>query len=311
MSPRDADPGRRSALRLLLAPLALPLLGASPLHPRSDDPLLLRRIPGTAEVLPAVGLGSWITFNVGDDPAGRARSTAVIRAFLDSGGRLIDSSPMYGSAQEVIGDALLEIEKPRFFSADKVWTSRGSRGGEQMERSRRLWHVRRFDLLQVHNLLAWEEHLPTLLAMKKEGRVRYVGITTSHGRRHGELEAIMRRQPIDFIQVTYNPVDREVEQRLLPLALDRGIAVIVNRPFQQGALTERLSRSPLPAVAREIGCRTWAQLVLKFILSHPAVTCVIPATTVPAHARENDDAARGAMPEESLRRRIVAEIERI
>jgi len=163
----------------------------------------------------------------------------------------------------------------------------------------------------VHNLLDWEEHLPRLYGMKKAGRLRYVGATTSHGRRHDDLEAIMRREPLDFVQLTYNPIDREVEERLLPLARARRMAVIVNRPFQQGALTERLQRHPLPAWARDIDCRTWAQVILKFIVSHPAVTCAIPATSVPAHAQENVDASRGRMPDEAMRKRIVQTIERL
>jgi diketogulonate reductase-like aldo/keto reductase len=268
-----------------------------------------RAIPSSGERIPAVGLGSWITFNVGDDPASRDQCAEVVRAFLDHGGRLIDSSPMYGSSQSVIGYALAKLGRPKVFAADKVWTSSG--GAAQVEQSRRLWGVPRFDLLQVHNLLAWEEHLPMLFAAKREGRLRYVGVTTSHGRRHGDLEAIMRSQRLDFVQLTYNPVDRDVESRLLPLARERGIAVIVNRPFQQGALTRELQPYPLPAFARDLGCRTWAQLILKFIVSHPSVTCAIPATSVVAHARENLDASRGAMPDAAMRRRIVQEIDRL
>ncbi|HEX7421292.1 MAG TPA: aldo/keto reductase [Thermoanaerobaculia bacterium] len=188
-------------------------------------------MPSTDELLPAIGLGSWITFNVGDD------------------------------------------------------------------------------LLQVHNLLDWEQHLPTLFAMKRAGHLRYVGVTTSHGRRHAELEAIMRRERLDFIQVTYNPIDRDVEQRILPLARDRGMAVIINRPFQEGALIRRLEGRVLPAWSREVGAVSWAQLILKFILSHPSVTCAIPATTVIAHARENVNAARGPLPNEEMRKRIVQQIE--
>lgn len=316
---KDADESRRRLLRLLSAAGAASLVGldAFATPGRSTPPVkatvspLLRRIPSTGETIPAIGLGSWITFNIGNDPAARQRSTEVIRTFFETGGTLIDSSPMYGSAQSVIGEALAALRPARVFSADKVWIGSGARGPEQIEESRRLWRIRRFDLLQVHNLLSWEDHLPTLFTMKKDGRLRYVGVTTSHGRRHGDLEAIMKAQPLDFVQVTYNPLDREVEQRILPLAADRGIAVIVNRPFQQGALVERLARHPLPAWAREIDARSWAQIVLKFIVSHPAVTCAIPATSVPAHARENVDAARGRMPDTAMRGRIVQAIESI
>ena len=179
-----------------------------------------------------------------------------------------------------------------------MWTSSG--GAAQIEASRRLWQVPRFDLLQVHNLLAWQEQLPLLLSMKAAGQLRYVGITTSEGRRHREIEQVMRSHRIDFVQLTYNPLDREAEQRLLPLARERGIAVLANRPFRQ----------PLPAWAREIECVSWAQLVLKFIVSHPAVTCAIPATSNVAHVRENMAAAGGPMPDEAMRQRIAQHIEK-
>lgn len=229
-----ADRDRRHFLQSLAALGATSLL--HPLDSFAASAVLMKKIPSTGERLPAVGLGSWITFNVGDDRAARNRCARVIGAFFESGGTLIDSSPMYGSSQAVIGDALGRLRNDRPFAADKVWISSGRRGAAQVEESRRLWGVERFDLLQVHNLLSWEEHLPTLFAMKKEGRLRYVGVTTSHGRRHGDLEAIMRSEPLDFVQLTYNPVDRDVEERLLPVAQDRGIAVIANRPFQTGAL---------------------------------------------------------------------------
>jgi diketogulonate reductase-like aldo/keto reductase len=233
-----------------------------------------------------------------------------MRAFFAAGGRLIDSSPMYGSAQGVIGEGLHKLGLPRqLFSADKVWTS--SDGAQQVEASRQLWRVPRFDLLQVHNLLAWERQLPLLQAMKAEGRLRYVGLTTSEGRRHGDMDRIMREHRIDFIQLTYNPLDREAEQRLLPLARERGIAVLVNRPFRQGALLRGLRGQPLPAWAAEIECVSWAQLALKFIVSHPGVTCAIPATRQVAHVRENMAAARGPMPDDALRHRIARHIEQL
>lgn len=270
---------------------------------------LARRIPSSGELLPAVGLGSWITFNVGNDPVARDACAEVMRAFFAEGGRLIDSSPMYGSSQPAIGHGLARLGRPSgLFAAEKVWVSGAGRGPAQIEASRRYWGVARFDLLQVHNLMSWEEHLPALLRMKAEGAVRYVGITTSEGRRHGEIERLMRDQPIDFVQATYNPVDRELEARILPLARERGIGVIVNRPFQEGALTRRLARRPLPGFAGELACTSWAQLVLKFIVAHPAVTCAIPATSRVDHMRENMAAARGPLPDETLRRRIAAEI---
>ena len=208
-----------------------------------------------------------------------------------------------------MGEGLAALDaRQRVFSADKVWTS--SDGAAQVEQSRALWQVPRFDLLQVHNLLAWEEQLPLLQAMKESGRLRYVGITTSEGRRHREFEAVMRSQRLDFVQLSYNILDRQAEQRLLPLAQERGIAVIANRPFRQGALLQALQRHPLPPwAASELGCDGWAQFVLKFIVSHPAVTCAIPATRSVAHVRQNMAAARGPLPDPALRRRMAAVVE--
>lgn len=292
--------------RLLGALAAAPLLGPAAARAQPARPLT-RAIPASGEAIPLVGLGSWITFNVGNDPAAREASAGVMRAFFAAGGRLIDSSPMYGSAQEVIGDGLAKLGRPAgLFAADKVWIGDGAAGRAQIETSRRLWGIPRFDLMQVHNLLAWESHLPTLFAMKAAGQLRYVGITTSHGRRHGDLERIMASQPIDFVQITYNLVDRAAEQRLLPLAQERGIAVLANRPFQQGALLDRLARRPLPAWAADIDCTSWAQFALKFVIAHPAITCAIPATTRIDHVRENLAAASGPLPDAALRARMAA-----
>ena len=296
---------RRDLLTVLPA-----LAGAMPARPADAARPLLRRIPASGEEIPAVGLGSWITFNVGNDPPARARCGQVMRQFFAAGGRLIDSSPMYGSSQGVIGEGLqhLGLAAP-VFAADKVWTA--SNGAAQIEASRRLWRVPRFDLLQVHNLLAWEEQLPLLQRMKAQGLVRYVGITTSEGRRHRELEQIMRSQRIDFVQLTYNLLDREVEQRLLPLAQERGIAVLANRPFREGDLLRQLQRHPLPPWAREAGAASWAQFALKFIISHPAVTCAIPATSRVDHVEENMAAAAVPLPDPALRRRMAAHAERL
>jgi diketogulonate reductase-like aldo/keto reductase len=293
---------RRRAAVALLAGAALPL--------RAQPAPATRAIPSSGERIPAVGLGSWITFNVGRDRALRDNCIAVMKAFFDDGGRLVDSSPMYGSSQDVIGEGLARLARAgTVFSAEKVWTGSGSGGAAQIEATRRLWGLPRFDLLQVHNLLAWREHLATLQAMKAARQLRYVGITTSHGRRHGELEAILQTEKLDFVQLSYSPVDREVEQRLLPLAQARGVAVIVNRAFQEGALLRALQRHPVPAWAAEIDCAAWAPLVLKFVLSHPAVTCVIPATTKVAHVRQNLAAASGRLPDARMRERIAAHIQ--
>ena len=307
---RETALSRRTVLRALAASAAAAAL--RPFDALAQTGSITRPIPSTGERLPVVGLGSWITFNVGDDPELRDGCAAVMRAYFAAGGRLIDSSPMYGSSQAVIGAGLRKLGAPSsLFSADKVWISSGSRGPGQIEESRANWAVPRFDLLQVHNLLAWEDHLPTLLAMKQASRLRYVGITTSEGRRHAEMEKIMASQPIDFVQLTYNVVDREAEARLLPLARERGIAVIANRPFREGALIRAVQRHPLPAWSAECGAANWAELLLKFIVAHPAVTCVIPATSQVAHVKENMGAAAGPLPDVALRRRMVTHVENL
>jgi len=296
--------------RQLIGSLAIASLNALvPQFVRAQDAPLTKKIPSSGEALPMVGLGSWITFNVGDDPVARDSSAEVMQAFFDAGGRMIDSSPMYGSAQEVIGYCLRKTgNAANVFATDKVWIANGDEGPDQIERSRALWGVDRFDLLQVHNLMAWEAHLDTLNAMKDDGKLRYVGITTSHGRRHEELESIMRKHDLDFVQLTYNIADREVEDRLLPLAQERGIAVIANRPFRRKELIYRFEEEKLPEWADEIGAASWAQFLLKFVISHPAITCAIPATTRVDHVRENLETARAALPDEKMRQRMVAYI---
>lgn len=267
--------------------------------------VLTRRVASTGERMPLVGLGSWITFNVGHDQKLRDESAAVIGAFLEGGGRMIDSSPMYGSSQATIGYALKKLGQTKtVFSADKVWTSRND-GAAQIAETKARWGVERFDLLQVHNLLNWETHLETLRTMKADGRLRTIGITTSHGGRHKLLEQIMTRETIDFVQVTYNILDREVEQRILPLARERGISVIVNRPYRRGGLFDQFGGKPLPAWVGETGARSWAQFLLKYAISHPAVTCAIPATTRVDHVRENLAAATGELPDARLRERMA------
>jgi diketogulonate reductase-like aldo/keto reductase len=284
----------------------VPALGVARAKP------LTKPIPSSGEALPMVGLGSWITFNVGNDPVARDSSAQVMRAFFDAGGRMIDSSPMYGSAQDVIGYCLKKTgNTANVFATDKVWIADGKDGPKQIAQSRERWGVDRFDLIQVHNLVAWEVHLNTLHAMKDEGKLLYVGITTSHGRRHEELERIMREHELDFVQLTYNVADREVEDRLLPLAHEKGIAVIANRPFRRKALIQRFEGKKLPAWADEIGATSWAQFLLKFIISHPAVTCAIPATTRVDHVRENLDSAREPLPDAKMRRRMVAYIHEV
>lgn len=307
--------GRRTFLTSLAALGAVGAAGSGHgrvAHAALDGPMLTRAHPTTGETLPVIGMGSWITFNVGADQAMRAQRVEVLRTFFDHGGAVIDSSPMYGSSEEVIGYCLKHLPNTHsLFSATKVWTWLQMLGEGQMNESRALWGVRTFDLMQVHNLLNWEDHLETLRADKAAGRIRHIGITTSHGRRHDEFEAVMRSQPLDFVQFTYNILDREAEQRLLPLAAERRLGVVVNRPFRQGALFPRLERHPLPDWAAEIDCANWAQFLLKFIVSHPAVTCVIPATSRVDHMLENMGALYGRLPDAELRARMVRYVEEL
>lgn len=257
--------------------------------------LLTRPIPATGERVPAVGLGTWLTFDhpISDVDA-MARSRAVLERFRADGGTLIDSSPMYGHAEAVLGE-LLPRPWPALFAASKVWTPLASYGPTQLRRSLALWKLPRFELLQVHNLLNWRGHLKTLRAWKEEGRTRLVGITTSHGRGHDEAAAILKAEKLDVLQITWNPHDTSADA-VMRLAADRGVAVIVNRPFDGGAVLERLARRPLPGLAAELGCTSRAALVLKWNLAHPAVTCAIPATTQAAHCAENLAALRGPQP---------------
>lgn len=299
---------RREFLRAsaLAATAALPLrpLRAATAAPRD---LLRKTIPSSGEKIPVVGMGTWRTFNVGDDPGARARCVEILRTFFNRGGGMIDSSPMYGSSEEVVGHCLAALGAPDgLFSATKVWTPLFASGKRQVENSFLLWGAERFDLFQVHNLVDWEEHLETLNALKDEGRIRHVGVTTSHGRRHEELENLLKTQALDFVQLTYNLRHREAEERLLPLARDRGVAVIANRPYDRGALPDSLKNRPVPEWAVEAGMTNWPQFLLKFAVSHPAVTCAIPATSQIPHMRENMDAGRGALPDIRMRNRMAS-----
>ncbi|MFP4487415.1 MAG: aldo/keto reductase [Campylobacterales bacterium] len=278
----------------------------------SKSSLLMKKIPSSGEYIPSVGMGTWITFNVGSAQRLRDERLEVLDMFFKMGGGMIDSSPMYGSSEEVLGYCLRKLGYPKsLFSATKVWTSNEGRGDSQITESMDLWGVDVFDLVQVHNLLSWEAHLETLQELKKKGTIRYTGITTSHGSRHRELEKIMKTEDIDFVQFTYNVVQREAEKRLLPLAKERGIAVIINRPFEGGELFNYYEKHPLPSWASEYDINNWAQFFLKFIISHPSVTCAIPATTQVQHMKENMGAMRGVMPDEPTRQKMASYIKEI
>ena len=263
-----------------------------------------RAIPSSGEALPVIGCGTWIGFDVrDDDAAGSKELGAVVDALFAAGGRVLDSSPMYGRSEAVTG-RLLAASPREAFVATKVWTRGRTAGLEQMNASLRLLgHV---DLMQVHNLLDWRTHLPTLRQWKADGRIRYVGVTHYTSGAYRELEAILRAEPLDFVQVDYALDDRDAEARILPLAADRGVAVLVNRPFGGGGLLKRLATKPLPAWAAELGANTWSQVLLKFVLSHPAVTCAIPGTGNARHMAENAAAGSGPVPDRALWLRLDA-----
>ena len=251
-------------------------------------------------------MGTWQTFNVGNNPRLRDARCQVLGKFFEAGGTMVDSSPMYGSAEAVMGHCAASTGTPdNYFPITKVWTDSPDEGRQQIADSFSLWRVDQFALFQVHNLVGWQSHLPLLRELREAGKIRYIGITTSHGRRHRELLALMKNEPIDFVQLTYNLADREAEKELLPLAMERGIAVIANRPFRRGTLIDALARNPLPHWAAEIGCSNLAQFLLKFIVSHPAITCAIPATSREYHMVENMGAMLAPLPDKKLRNQMV------
>jgi len=273
----------------------------------------MKAIPASSEKLPSVGMGTWLTFNVAPYTDARKQRVEVLRAFFEAGGTLVDSSPMYGLAEAALGYCREQLDgAPQLFAATKVWIPTRIAGVGQMNLSLKLWGLTRFDLMQVHNMVDWETHLPTLKEWKQQGRLRYLGITTSHGRLHDEMLEVIEGQPaFDFVQFSYNIAQREAEERLLPAAAARGKAVLINRPFRTGKLFERVEGKPLPDWAPEIGCRTWSQFFLKFVISHPAVTCAIPATSSVEHMRENMTALHGPMPDARQRQRMVEYFERV
>jgi aryl-alcohol dehydrogenase-like predicted oxidoreductase len=311
----DADVTRRVFLKTGAAAVGAALMpsessGAAPLE---------RRIPKTGEALPAVGLGTWLVFDVAGDAAETAKAKDTLKTFVDLGGRVVDSSPMYGSSESVTGQLMSELgtrpklflatpklflATPKLFVATKVWTSGKQAGIRQMEDSMRKLRVERLDLMQVHNLVDADTQLATLAGWKASGRIRYAGVTHYHAGAHTDLETFVRRTDVDFIQVNYSLAEPEADRRLLRAAADAGAAVIVNRPFAEGAMFGRVKGKPVPEWAKEIGCASWAQFFLKWIVGQPAVTCVIPATRNPAHVADNLGAASGPPPDEAMRRKM-------
>ena len=268
--------------------------------------MLQRPIPSSGEKLPVIGLGTWQTFDVGASAAERAPLEEVLRTFVQRGGRVVDSSPMYGRAEGVVGDLAAKLDLPgSLFMATKVWTTGREAGIKSMERSVDLLKTKRLDLMQVHNLVDVQTHLATLREWKAEGRVRYIGITHYTAGSHAEVARVLEREQIDFVQINYSLMEREAEERVFPVAQERGVAVIVNRPLGGGGLFGRVRGKPLPDWAKEFDCDSWAQFFLKWIVAHPAVTCAIPATSKVDHLIDNMQGGLGQMPDAAMRERIT------
>ena len=293
---------RREWLRLALGMGAVTLTGVAAASPS----IRKRLIPRSGELLPVVGLGTWQTFDVGQGESERAPLQAVLRELVRGGGKVVDSSPMYGRSESVVGDLAAELHvRDQLFLATKVWTNGMDAGIRQMEQSFRRLRTQRIDLMQVHNLVDWRTHLTTLRRWKEQGKVRYIGITHYTESAHDDLAAVHEAEKLDFLQVNYSLAERGAEGRLLPLVAEQGVAVIVNRPFAQGQLFRKVRGRPLPPWAAEIGCATWAQFFLKFVIGHPAVTCVIPGTSKVRHLIDNMQAGFGPLPDAAMRRRMV------
>ncbi|MGI9285618.1 MAG: aldo/keto reductase [Pseudomonadales bacterium] len=272
--------------------------------------LVQRNIPHTIEYLPVIGLGTAGNLAGMDDPETKKQLGAVMQTFFDRGGQLIDSSPMYGDAESAIGELLKGVKnKENLFAATKVWTYGREAGIKQMDQSFQRMGVKKMDLMQIHNLRDWQIHIATLREWKEQGKIRFLGITTSHGRDHAELERIMEIEKLDFVQFSYSMGERAAEQRLLPLAADKGIATLINRPFQRGDLFKAIKGKKLPKWAAEFDCSSWGQFFLKFVVSHPAVTCAIPMTSKVKHMADNMGASYGGLPDEATRAKMVSLIE--
>jgi aryl-alcohol dehydrogenase-like predicted oxidoreductase len=305
------DLQRRRALGLLAAGV-LAMSPAARAATAALKQLIKRPIPRSGELLPVVGLGTWQTFDVGSNAPQRAELTAVLKLLVEQGASVVDSSPMYGQAERVVGDLSEELGiRPRLFIATKVWTSGRDAGIRQMENSFRLLRTQRLDLMQVHNLLDLATHAKTLREWKTSGRIRYLGITHYHDGAHPELERLVKTREYDFVQFNYSMTEREAEERLLPACADSGTAVIINRPFAQASLFGKVKGKPLPTWAADFDCTSWAQFFLKYLLGHPAVTCVIPGTRRTAHLKDNLQAGIGRLPDAATRKRMVQYIERL
>lgn len=291
---------RREIIAMAGAALAAPGLASARIEP------LQRAIPSTGEQIPVLGLGTWQVLDVPASGAEFDAAESAVRSFLEAGGRLIDSSPMYGRSEERTGDILARIRPPpKAFLATKIWTRGREAGRAQLADSHRLMRARTLDLLQVHNLIDLDTHLATLRAAKAQGGIRYIGVTHYTAGAHAELERVIRRERPDFLQINYSLAEPEAGERLLPLARELGVAVLVNRPFTTGSMIARARGKQLPPVADDLGCRTAAQLFIKWVLADPAVTVILTATRNPRHAAENLEAASGPVPTAQQRAAIA------
>ncbi len=303
---------RRVALGRLAALGALVMSSAENSAAAGAQSIARRAIPRNGDSIPIIGLGTWQTFDVGEAESARAPLREVLKRFVECGGTVVDSSPMYGRSEAVVGELAADLGIQReLFYATKVWTSGQESGVRQMQESIRRMRVQRMDLMQIHNLQDLQAHTETLVKWRREGRVRYVGITHYHAGAHAELERLIRAKTYDFVQVNYSLSEREADRRLLPAAAEAGVAVLVNRPFGSGGLFRRVRGEPLPGWAAEIGCASWAQIFLKWIVGHPAVTCAIPATSHPQHVVENMGAGLGPQPDAGMRRRMADAFDRL
>ena len=304
-------PMRRRLLQLAAGSAALAVMNKKKALAQSSA-LLKRPIPRSGEMLPAVGVGTWQTFDVGPDAPERAELKEVLRLLVAGGGTVVDSSPMYGEAERVVGDLTADLGlRDKLFFATKVWTRGRDAGIRQMEASLRLMRTKRMDLMQVHNLQDVGIHERTIKEWKAEGRIRYSGITHYHSGAYGDLERLVKSREWDFVQFNYSMAEREAEARLLPACAAAGVAVIANRPFSMGALFPRVKGKALPAWAAEFDCASWAQFFLKYILAHPAVTCAIPGTSRVAHLKDNLQGGTGRLPDAKTRRRMVEYLEKL
>jgi diketogulonate reductase-like aldo/keto reductase len=271
--------------------------------------IIRKQLPGKSVSLSAIGMGTWITFDVPPDTHVRNQRTEVLQKFFDLGGEMIDSSPMYGQAEDMLGYGLARLQSnDKLFAASKIWTPFALDGRAQMNNTESLWGVKPMDLMYVHNLLGWEKQLPQLREWKQEKRIGYTGVTTSHGRRHAELEKLLSSETFDFVQLTLNIDNTRAEERLIPLAADKGIAIVVNRPFSRGRLFQKYANRPLPGIAKELGCQHWSQYLLLYVVSHPDVTCAIPATSNVTHMSENMATLHLELPDESTRSAMRAAV---